>query len=454
MQGWQASTGMATLSIMTAQPQHKLEVQELLRRHPADVAEILSALRHEEAVELLKRLYERRRHAAAAPLGEMDPEEAAELLSELSRDASVQILARMDPDDAADLLAELPPDTVKDILRRLDEPEAKELAGLLTYAPDTAGGLMSPDVVALPISLTCQQAIDRLRQVAEETETVYYAYVVEKDGRLKGVLSLRDLVFARPNAPIETVMLTDPVALPVDMDAEEVAQTFDKYNYLALPVVSREGRVLGVVTVDDVIDVIREETTEDFLRMGGIPAGEEDPLTPVGESVRKRLPWMMANILFCLVAVIGIAVFERTIEQVAFLAVLMPIIADMAGNVGSQSMSVTIRGMATGHFTWADRWKALRKEFAVGLINGLVLGVQLGLISYLWRGNVYLGGIAMLTMWMTTIVSYLLGSSIPTFLKRFKLDPAMMSGAVVTTVADLLAFFFFLGMATAFLPHL
>lgn len=439
---------------MTTQPQQKLEIQELLRRHPADVAEILSALRHDEAVELLKRLYERRGHAAAAPLAEMDPEEAAELLSELSRDASVQILARMYPDDAVDLLAELPPDTVKDILRRLEEPEARELAGLLTYAPDTAGGLMSPDVVALPSSLSCQQAIDRLRRVAEETETVYYAYVVEPDGRLKGVLSLRDLVFARPNAPIETVMFSDPVALPADMDVEEVAQTFDKYNYLALPVVSREGRLLGVVTVDDVIDVIREETTEDFLRMGGIPAGEEDPLTPVRESVRKRLPWMMANILFCLVAVIGIAVFERTIEQVAFLAVLMPIIADMAGNVGSQSMSVTIRGMATGHFTWADRWKAVRKEFVVGVINGLVLGVQLGLISYLWRGNVYLGGIAMLTMWMTTIISYLLGSSIPTALKRMGLDPAMMSGAVVTTVADLLAFFFFLGMATAFLPYL
>ncbi len=439
---------------MTLQTQRKVEVQELLRQHPADVAEILSALRDEEAVELLQRLYERRRRAAAAPLGEMEPEEAAHLLSELSRETAVQILSRMDPDDAADLLAELPPESVQDILRRLEREDAQELSGLLSYAPDTAGGLMSPEVVALSARLSCQEAIETLRRVAEEMETVYYAYVVDTEGSLLGVLGLRDLVFAPPEAPVVSVMRLDTVALPVDMDVEEVAQTFDKYNYLALPVVSQDGRLLGVVTVDDVIDVIREETTEDFLRMGGIPAGEEDPLTPVGESIRKRLPWMMANILFCLVAVVGIAVFEGTIEQVAFLAVLMPIIADMAGNVGSQSMSVTIRGMATGHFTWSDRWKALRKEFTVGMINGAVLGVQLGLITYLWRGNPYLGVLALFTMWMTTVISYVLGSSIPTFLRRLKLDPAMMSGAVVTTVADLLAFFFFLGLATAFIDRL
>ncbi len=439
---------------MPRETQEKVHVQELLRQHPADVAEILSALREEEAVDLLQRLYERRRRAAAAPLSEMEPEEAARLLSELSREAAVQILSRMDPDDAADLLAELPTDTVRDVLRRLEREDAQELSGLLTYAPDSAGGLMSPDVVALPARLTCQQAIDTLRRVAEEMETVYYAYVVDEQAKLLGVLSLRDLVFAPPTAPIVTVMHEDAVSLPADMDVEEVARTFDKYNYLALPVVSQDDRLLGVVTVDDVIDVIREETTEDFLRMGGIPAGEEDPLTPARQSVRKRLPWMMANILFNLVAVIGIAVFEGTIERVAFLAVLMPIIADMAGNVGSQSMSVTIRGMATGNFTWADRWKALRKEFAVGMINGLVLGVQLGLISYLWRGNPYLGVIALLTMWMTTIISYLLGSWIPSLLRRLKFDPAMMSGAVVTTVADLFAFFLFLGLATSFIDFL
>ncbi len=446
--------GGATLFSMASEAPDKLQLQEVLRRHPADVAEILSALQKEEAVELLQKLYERRRRAAAAPLGEMEPEEAAGLLSELSRESVVQILSRMDPDDAADLLAELPPETVQDVLRRLDEDNAQELTGLLTYSPDSAGGLMSPEVVALPARYTCQEAIETLRRVAEEMETVYYAYVVDEQGRLVGVLSLRDLVFAPPQAPIATVMRSDTVALPVDMDAEEVAQMFDKYNYLALPVVSQDERLLGVITVDDVIDVIREETTEDFLRMGGIPAGEENPLTPPWQSVRKRLPWMMANILFCLVAVIGIAVFEGTIEQVAFLAVLMPIIADMAGNVGSQSMSVTIRGMATGEFTWTDRWKALRKEVAVGLVNGLVLGVQLGAITFIWRRNIYLGVIALFTMWMTTLISYVLGSSIPAILKRMKLDPAMMSGAVVTTVADLLAFFFFLGLATAFLHRL
>jgi magnesium transporter len=289
----------------------RVHLQELLRRHPADVAEILSALREEEAVELLRRLYLRR--AAAAPLGEMDPEEAARLLAELNRDEAIHILSHMDPDDAVDLLAELPEETVRDILSRLESRKAQMLKALLAYPPDTAGGLMSPEVLALPAHFTAQEAIEEIRRRAEELETVYYAYVVDEENRLLGVLSLRDLVLARPETTLEKIMNREVISLPAEMDVEEVAQIFDKYNFLALPVVDKDRKLLGIVTVDDVMDVMRKEATEDFLRVGGIPAGEDLPLDPPLASVRKRLPWLMGLVLLNMSVAGLVSRFEATI---------------------------------------------------------------------------------------------------------------------------------------------
>lgn len=437
---------------LSEEQNQRVDVSELIKQHPAEVAEIIGALKEEEAVELLHLLFLQQK--AADALGEMDPEEAAQLYTELPHEEKTQILTRMAPDDAVDLLAELPADMVKSILSRLTQEDSAELTSLMTYEPDTAGGLMSPDVVSLHAEDTVQQAIEILRSKAEEAETLSYAYVVDAQNKLIGVLELRDLVLARPNQPIRNVARKEIVSLPVDMDAEEVTNLFDKYNYLALPVVDQWNHLLGIVTVDDVIDQMREESTEDFLRMGGIPSGEEHPLELPFASVRKRWPWMAANILFNLVAVIGVAVFEESIAQVAFLAVLMPIISDMGGNVAMQSMSVAIRGMATGQVVWEQLLQVLRKEFLVGLMNGALLGLQLSIITYIWRGNIYLGLIAMFSLWINILLATVIGAFFPFLMKKIKLDPAMMSGSIVTTITDLCGFFLFLAMATFFLEHL
>lgn len=429
-----------------------INVSDLIKQHPAEVAEIISALNEDEALELIQRLFLQRK--AADALGEMDPEDAAELYAELPAEQRYQILERMAPDDAVDLLEELPRSMVKDILSRIDREDSVELAELMTYDPDTAGGLMSPEVVSVPASCTVAETIEILRREAEEAETLYYAYVIDEHEGLIGVLALRDLVLAQPDEPVRNIARREMVSLPVDMDAEEVANVFDKYNYLALPVVDTNNHLLGIVTVDDVIDQIREENTEDFLRMGGIPGGEEHPLEPPLSSVKKRLPWMIANIFFNLVAVIGVAIFEESIATVAFLAVLMPIVSDMGGNVAMQAMSVAIRGMATGQVLWEQILQVLRKEFAVGLINGAVLGLQLSLITYVWRGNIYLGIIAMASLWLNTVLATVIGSLFPFLMKKCGFDPAMMSGSIVTTITDLCGFFLFLGMASAFLEHL
>ncbi len=437
---------------MAAQVQEKIQLQELLRRHPADIAEVLVTLKEEEAVELLRRLYLRR--AAAAPLGEMDPEEAARLLAELNREEAIHILSHMDPDDAVDLLLELPEETVRDLLSRLETRKAQMFRALLAYPPDTAGGLMSPEVLALPAHLTAQQAIEEIRRRAEELETVYYAYVVDEEKKLLGVLSLRDLVLARPETPIGAIMNREVVTLPAEMDVEEVAQLFDKYNYLALPVVDKDGHLLGIVTVDDVMDVMREEATEDLLRMSGIPSGEEAALSPPLTSVKFRLPWMMGYILLDLLVVYAVSLFEHTIAQAAVLAAFMPLIADMSGNVAAQALSVAIRGMATGEVGWRDLPRVVRKELLVGCLNGLALGAQLGLIAFLLRGNPFLGLVAAVALAGNTLVATVMGGVLPFLFKRLRVDPAMVSGPVATTLADLTGFFLFLGLGALFLRYL
>lgn len=437
---------------MTAAPAPVPSAHDIIRDHPTDTADILASLDESEALNLLRRLVETGR--AVPAIENMDPENAARLLAGMQRDDAVGILTNMAPDDAVDLLAELPEDTLRDILGRLDRKDSLELTELLHYKPDTAGGLMTPDAIAIPATLTVRETVEHLRRKADEAETVYYAYVIDHAGVLQGVLRLRDLIFAPPDSPIRSLLIEDVVALPVDMELEEIAALFRRHSYLALPVTDAKRRLLGIVTVDDVMSAVRREFGEDMLRMGGIPGGEEAPLAPPLVSVRKRLPWMMGNVVFDLIAVIGVAFFEDTIAQVAFLAVLMPIISDMGGNLATQAAAVAIRGMSMGQVDWTDLSRVVRKEFRVGIINGVVLGAQLGLIAYIWKGNGWLGLVATVSLWLNAILATIIGGAFPLLAKRMKLDPAMMTGAVVTTVTDLTGFFLFLGLATLVIDRL
>ncbi len=290
----------------------RIALRELLSQDPADIAETLGELSEEQAAELLHRLY--LGGAAASTLAEMDPEESADLVRKLDRQVASTILSRMDPDDAVDLLEELPEDVRKELLSRLSRLDAKRLTELLAYPPDSAGGLMTPEVVALSLSMTAQDAIDVLRQRQEKAGTIYYAYAVDDANHLQGVLSLRDIALARPDRSLGELVIRDAVSVRVDQDVEDVAKLFDKYDFFALPVVDGENRLLGVITVDDVIDVIRDEATEDIYHLASVPSAEGVD-TSWWDSLRLRLPWLYAKLLTGLAAALVVGLLRTDDRQ-------------------------------------------------------------------------------------------------------------------------------------------
>ena len=427
----------------------KVILRDLLLKDPADIAEVLSHLSEEQAVELVHRLYLRR--AAAETLGEMEPEDSAELLAKLDREEAIKILSRMDPDDAVDLLEELPEAVQQELLARLGREEAEVLTDLLAYPPDTAGGLMSPEVVALSLDMTVQEAIDLLRRRVEEAETIYYAYTVDEKDTLQGVLSLRDMALANPQTQLGTLLKQDIITVPVDTDVEDVAHLFDKYNYFALPVVDQDQKLLGVITVDDVIDVIREEATEDIYGMASVPI-EERVDTTWFSSLCMRLPWLYVRLATALLAAVVVGVFEETIAKVAALAVLMGVIAGQGGSAGMQTVTIITRGMALGELEPRVGWRLLSKEAVLGIVNGLVIGATVGIITYLWKGDYWLGVSACLAMLFTLVVAGVTGVVIPLGLRGIGKDPALASGIFLTTLTDVLGFGFLFLLAKLFLP--
>jgi magnesium transporter len=429
----------------------RIGLRELLSRDPADLAETLGELSDEQAEELLHRLY--LGGAAAKALAEMDPEESAELVRKLDRQVASTILARMDPDDAVDLLEQLPEDVRKELLSRLSRHDAKRLTDLLAYPPDTAGGLMTPEVVALSLSMTAQGAIDVLRQRQEKAGTVYYAYAVDDANHLQGVLSLRDIALARPDRSLGELVIRDAVSVRVDEDVEDVAKLFDKYDFFALPVVDGENRLLGVITVDDVIDVIRDEATEDIYHLASVPS-DEGVDTSWWDSLRLRLPWLFARLLAGLLAAAVVGVFEQTIVKVAALAVIMGVIVGQGGASGMQTATIITRGMALGEIDRSRGWRLLAKEVFLGLVNGVLLGGAVGLVMYAWKGDALLGAAVGIAMLHNVLVAGIIGVLIPILLRAIGRDPAIASGILLTTITDALGFAVLFLLAGLFLPAL
>jgi len=417
--------------------EREIVLRELLAKDPADIAELLEELSQEQAADLVHRLF--LRHAAAEPLGEMDPDDSAELVAQLDRAEASQILARMDPDDAVDLLLELPEEIQQELLSKLNRQDAEVLSDLLTYPPDTAGGLMSPEIVPLSLSMSAGEAIDRLRRHQEEAETVYYAYAVDEKGFLQGVLSLRDMALAAPSKSLQELVVRDAVKVSVMEDVEDVARTFDKYDYFALPVVDETNRLLGVITVDDVIDVIREEATEDIYGLAGVPS-EEGIDTGWLRSLRLRLPWLYLRLLTALAAAVVVGLFEPMIAKVAALAVLMGVIAGQGGSAGMQTVTIITRGIALGEIAPRQGRRLLGKELSLGAANGALIGATIGLITFLWKGEFLIGVAAFLAMLVNMAVAGVSGVAIPLAVRALGRDPALASGIFLTTVTDVLGF--------------
>jgi magnesium transporter len=428
-----------------ARIQEEYPVNDETSKHPADLADELLRLPPEQAAQIIHDLPPEQ---AAAVLGEVEPEQTRELLSNLSPRELTEVVEQMRHDQAADMLGELPEAERREVLRELPEAPRQQVTDLLRYPAETAGGIMSDRFLTLQADETVEACLRRLRALTDEADpqAVTYLYVVDREQRLVGVVPLRQLVFGRPDRRLSEVMNRDVAHVWVDDDQEKIARLFERYHYMGLPVLEREGRLVGIVLAHQVIDVIQDEATEDMQLMVGL-SGEERVLTPWKTSLARRLPWLCINLATAFLAGAVVGMFERTIAAWSALAIFLPIVAGQGGNAGVQTLTVIIRDMALGELSPGDGRRALFKETLLGLLNGLVIGLIVALVSYLWKGSSLLGLVVGIAMLLNMLAAALAGVLVPYTLRALKIDPAMASSILVTTVTDVAGFFFFLGLA-------
>ena len=424
----------------------------LQKQHPADLAEVFSELPDRDRRSVFNTLLQQNSRLAMQALSELDPEVGASMLIEHPADELARVFHELPSDDAAALIGHLSEELAASVLELMRRKESGEVQNLLEYADQTAGRIMNPNVFALAEDLTAGEAIEALQR-SREVEMVFYLYVVDERRHLVGVVSLRRLLLVSPETPLKRIMTTDLMTSRVDTDQEEVAQLVASYNLLAIPVVDEENKLVGVITVDDVIDVIKDEATEDLYRLAGV-SGDEHVFSSVRESLRKRLPWLGINLVTAILAALVVRLFQATINEVVALAAFMTIVASMGGNAATQTLTVIVRGIALGELTWGNSRKVLGKEALVGLGNGIVLGIVGGGVAWVVVGNAYFGGILALAMVINLLVAAVAATLIPIALRAMKIDPALASSVFITTLTDVFGFFAFLGLATLFLPYL
>lgn len=423
----------------------------LSQLHPADIAEILEELSEEERTGVLSLLDS---ELAAPVLEELDYEDQSDLLRQLGQQRATAILDEMSDDNIADLLGEVPPQEAREILQVMEKEEAQDVQDLLKYPEDTAGGLMTTEYVALPAEITAEEAIATLRQLAPDAETIYYVYVVDARGVLVGVLSLRDLIVAPPDTPIQQIMHRKVISVEATMDQEEVARVVSKYDFLAVPVVDKEGRLLGIVTVDDVIDVIEEEASEDIYRLAATSPEEHDFVLSPWERAKKRLPWLIGLLFGELLAGNVIKNFSGIIEVVTALAFFIPVMTGEAGNAATQSLAVVVRGLATGEIDLKEIWQVVLKEAKVGLLVGLITGIVLAVVAFFWEGSPVIGLLTGVALVLNIFAAAILGGFFPVVIRRLGIDPAVASGPFITTLTDIISMFFYFNLATFFISRL
>lgn len=421
----------------------------LLEMHPVDAVDLLLSVSNGEQQRILCDLSD---EALASFFEEMPEEAASRLARRLPVQRLVGVLKEMFSDEATDLLQRLPEEEIESLLDAMGE-EAVDLRRLLEYAAESSGGLMTTEFVAVRAQATAGQALDYLRKKAPDAETAYYLYVVDDHRRLVGILSLRDLVIAKPERRVEELMSTGVIRVRVDDDQEHVARLFERYGFLTLPVVDEADRLVGIITIDDAIQVLQDEATEDMYRMVGL-VESETVFTPFLTSVRKRLPWTFVNLLTAFLSASVVSLFEGTINELVVLATFLPIVAGMGGNAGTQTLTIIVRSIALGEIDFANAKQALRKQILLGLVNGAIIGVVVGLVGYVWKGSATLGVVLTVALILNMAIAGLVGVAVPMGLKALRVDPALASGIFVTACTDILGFLFFLGLATAALTYL
>jgi len=417
--------------------------------HPADIADVLQQLPVEEAVDRLRELPP---ETASEVLTELDEEVAATITPLISSEEIGDLLEELPHDEAADIVADLPPEQQEEVLSELDPQDSAQVSELMKYPEDSAGGIMSDEFISLPADITVENGLNIIRSTGEEDfPGAAYVYAVDANNKLIGLVAVRDLVFRKPSRILKDVMNPDVHLVHVDTDQEEVARLFTQYHYLALPVVDADGHLVGIVDSDQVLDVIQEEATEDMQKMVGV-SGEESAFTPWNRAFGMRTPWLYVNLITAFAAAAVIAFFEDTLAQWTVLAVFLPIIAGQGGNAGMQALTVTIRSMALGELEGDTARRVIIKECAMGILNGLLFGLTVGLIGFLWKGSLLLGLIVFLAMLLNMLAASVAGIMIPLALRALKIDPALSSSIFLTTVTDVAGFFFFLGLAALLIP--
>ncbi|MGE5314646.1 MAG: magnesium transporter [Acidobacteriota bacterium] len=418
---------------------------------PEDVAHLLNRMDYEDAQYLFLRLPT---EVGSQVLPELNDELRERFLDWLSQEQITELVEEMPSDDATDIVSELPKDKAEEVLEELSDEDSSELAELLQYDESTAGGIMQKEVITVKKTDTVKRAIQAVRRAArEKNEQLYTIYVIDEKNLLVGSLPVADLILLPPSRRIYKVMEPDVIHVRTNVDQEEVAKIFKKYNIISLPVTDFAGHLVGRITIDDVVDVITEEASEDILRMGGVSEDEHISTTPL-IALRRRLPWLYINLATAFLASSVVAMFAGTIEHVVILAALMPIVAGMGGNAATQTITVIVRGIALGEITDANRKRALYKELRIGLMNGVANGVLTGTVIGIFNKNAVLGLVICMAMVINMFVAGMAGTIVPLTLKWLKIDPALASAVIVTTFTDVFGFASFLGLATLLLKFL
>ncbi|MEW8970237.1 MAG: magnesium transporter [Mesobacillus sp.] len=425
---------------------------DFLDLHPYNQAEFFSELDDEDRAKVYNFLSPEEMADLFENL-EADEEDFKDVLAQMNPNYAADMLSNMYADDAVDVLNELDKDQVASYLTIMDEEAAQEIKDLLHYEEYTAGSIMTTEFIAISANQTVRSAMYILKKEAPQAETIYYIFVVDEDKRLAGVISLRDLIVADDETMIAEVMNDRVVSVSVGEDQEEVARMMRDYNFLALPVVDFQNHLLGIITVDDIMDVMEEEASDDYSKLAGIADLDTVDRNPLA-AAKKRLPWLIILLFLGMFTASLIGRFEDTLDKVAILAVFIPLIAGMAGNTGTQALAVAVRGIATGDLDKESKWNIILREAGTGFITGAVCGILITFVVYFWKGELFLGALVGISIFITLIIATLAGSLVPLLMHRLKIDPAVASGPFITTINDIISILIYFGIATAFMSYL
>jgi magnesium transporter len=415
----------------------------VVRLHESELGDLLEAIQPDQRMAMVRLLG---KDFDLTALTEVDEAIRLEIIDQMSNSQIAAAIGELDSDDAVYILEDLDKEDRDEILAQLPFTERVRLRRALDYPESSAGRRMQTEFVAAPPFWTVGQTIDYLRDHDDLPEHFTQLFVIDPTFKLLGVVDLDQILRSKRQVKVETIMRETSHPVPASMDQEEAAQLFEQYDLLSAAVVDENGRLVGVLTIDDVVDVIQEEAEEDIMRLGGV--GDEELSDSLVNTSRSRVPWLMVNLLTAFLAASVIGLFDATIEQIVALAVLMPIVAGMGGNAASQTMTVTVRALATRNIGIHNSWRIIRREAGVGLLNGVLFGILIGVVAGLWFDNINLGGIIATAMLINMIAAAIAGIMIPLLLDKVGADPAVASTVFVTAVTDVIGFFSFLGLAT------